>query len=78
MAATFTEASPDLQFAASVAEFGMLLRQSKDKGTSSYADALALARASRGADLDGTREEFLRLVSSRAISGEAGPIAARD
>ena len=56
------EASSDLQFAASVAEFGMLLRHSKDKGTSSYADALGLARASRGADLDGTREEFIGLV----------------
>jgi Ca-activated chloride channel homolog len=73
------EASPDLQFASAVAEFGMTLRHSKDKGTSSYADALALARASRGVDLDGTREEFLRLVeSSRAISGAARPIASRD
>lgn len=72
------EASADLQFAASVAEFGMLLRRSRDMGTSSYADALALARASRGVDLDGTREEFLRLLeTSRAISGGAGPIAAR-
>jgi Ca-activated chloride channel homolog len=72
------EASADLQFAAAVAEFGMLLRHSKDSGTATYADALALARASRGVDLDGTREELLRLLdTSRAISGEAGPAIAR-
>jgi Ca-activated chloride channel homolog len=73
------EASPDLQFASAVAEFAMLLRDSESKGTSSYADALALARVSRGVDLDGTREEFLRLIeSSRAISGEGRAIARRD
>jgi hypothetical protein len=56
----------------------MLLRHSKDSGTATYADALALARASRGVDLDGTREELLRLLdTSRAISGEAGPAIAR-
>ncbi|HSP15093.1 MAG TPA: von Willebrand factor type A domain-containing protein [Thermoanaerobaculia bacterium] len=72
------EASADLQFAAAVAEFGMLLRHSKDRGTATYADALALARASRGVDLDGTREELLRLLdASRALSGEAGPAMAR-
>ena len=56
--------SPDFKFAAAVAEFGMLLRNSADKGTATYADALALAKASRGADLDGTREEFIRMVET--------------
>lgn len=75
---TIYEASPDLQFAAAIAEFGMLLRKSKDRGTATYAEALALARASRGVDLDGTREELLRLLdASRALSGEAGPAIAR-
>lgn len=69
-------ASADLQFAAAVAEFAMLLRQSRHKGTSSFADVAALARASHGVDLDGTREELLRLVeTSRALSGEGGTIA---
>ncbi|HEY2321374.1 MAG TPA: VWA domain-containing protein, partial [Thermoanaerobaculia bacterium] len=69
-------ASADMQFAAAVAEFAMLLRKSPHKGTSSYADVAALARASHGADLDGTREELLRLVdTSRALSGETGTIA---
>jgi Ca-activated chloride channel family protein len=69
-------ASADMQFAAAVAEFAMLLRKSPHKGTASYADVAALARAARGADLDGTREELLRLVeTSRALSGEGGTIA---
>ena len=67
-------ASPDMQFAAAIAEFGMLLRNSAHRGTSTYAEALQLARAARGVDLDGDRDEFVRLVDAgRAMSGEAGP-----
>ena len=55
---------------AAVAEFGMLLRRSQHKGTATFADVLALARAMRGPDLEGYREEFSRMVeTSRAISG---------
>jgi Ca-activated chloride channel family protein len=71
-------ASADMQFAAAVAELGMLLRNSPHKGTSTYADAAALARNARGADLEGYREELLRLVdTSRALSGEGGAIASK-
>ena len=70
------EASPDLQFAAAVAEFGMLLRRSQHKGTATFADVLALARAMRGPDLEGYREEFLRMVeTSRTLLGEAPHVA---
>jgi Ca-activated chloride channel family protein len=63
------DASADLQFAAAVAEWGMLLRDSKHKGTSSYTDVMQLARVAHGEDLDGLREEFTRLVeSARAMS----------
>ena len=65
------EASPDMQFATAVAEFGMLLRNSKHKGSATYADVLALARAMRGPDTEGYREEFLRMVEAgRTIMGE--------
>ena len=65
-------ATPDSQFAAAIAEFGMLLRHSQYKGSATYADVLALARAMRGSDLEGYREEFLRMVeTSRTLSGEA-------
>jgi Ca-activated chloride channel family protein len=56
------EASPDMQFAAAIAQFGMLLRHSQDKGSASWDDVLQLARIARGADLDGTREEFVRIA----------------
>jgi len=58
------EASADMQFAAAVAELGMLLRNSQHKGTASYADVQQLARVAHGEDLDGLREEFLRLADS--------------
>jgi len=63
------DASPDLQFAAAIAEFGMLLRNSPHKGTASYAEMLQLARVAHGEDLDGTREELVRLAeSARAMT----------
>ncbi len=70
-------APADMQFAAAVAEFGMLLRKSKYAGSAKYADVAALARAMRGADLEGYREEFLRMIdTSRMLSGEAAPAIA--
>jgi Ca-activated chloride channel family protein len=53
-------------FAAAVAEFGMLLRDSPFKSDASWADAVALATKSRGADADGYRAEFIRLVELAA------------
>jgi len=64
------DASPDLQFAAAVAELGMLLRNSPHKGTASFADVLQLARVAHGEDLDGTREEFVRLAESARVMTE--------
>ena len=54
--------SPNLGFAASVAEFGMLLRRSEFKGLATWEQAAALARQHRGEDEDGYRAEFIRLV----------------
>jgi Ca-activated chloride channel homolog len=65
------DAAPDTQFAAAVAEMGLLLRNSPHKGKASWADVAALAKAMRGEDLDGTRGELLRLVEmSRTIVRE--------
>ncbi len=62
------EASPDTQFAAAVAEFGMLLRNSKHKGRASLADVAALTRAMQGEDMEGFRKELIGLVdASRAF-----------
>ena len=56
------EMSANVGFAAAVAEFGMLLRNSDYRGTATHAEAAALARKFRGADLDGYRTEFVKLV----------------
>ncbi|MBS1637399.1 MAG: von Willebrand factor type A domain-containing protein [Bacteroidetes bacterium] len=58
----FTEASENCRFSSSVAEFGMVLRDSKFKGKANYASVLALARDSKGKDDEGYRSEFIRLV----------------
>jgi Ca-activated chloride channel family protein len=68
-------ASADLQFAAAVAEVGMLLRDSPQKGSSTYEGALQLARISRGRDLDDLREEFLKLTDSARVLKDRKVIA---
>jgi len=55
-------AGPNLRFAAAVAEFGMLLRDSRYKANASWAQTEELAGGARGADADGYRAEFIRLV----------------
>ncbi|MBL7920119.1 MAG: von Willebrand factor type A domain-containing protein [Bacteroidia bacterium] len=54
--------SDDCRFAIAVAEFGMLLRDSKFKGEANYNNILAQARSSKGKDDEGYRAEFIRLV----------------
>ncbi|PSB47232.1 vWA domain-containing protein [Chamaesiphon polymorphus] len=55
-------ASNNLKFAAAVAAYGMNLRNSPFKGSSNFGSVLELANQSKGADLDGYRAEFIRLV----------------
>ncbi len=54
--------SQNMGFASSVAEFGMLLRDSKFKADSSYDSVLDRAKANIGKDSFGFRGEFLELV----------------
>ena len=58
------QASPDFRFAAAVAEFGMLLRDSPYRGESSFDQVLELAQGSKGADPEGYRSEFIQLVKT--------------
>jgi Ca-activated chloride channel family protein len=55
-------AGPNLRFAAAVAEFGMLLRDSRYKANASWRQTEELASNARGEDPDGYRAEFVRLV----------------
>jgi len=52
----------DFQFAAAVAEFGLLLRDSRYKGQASYQQVLQQGREALGQDPYGYRQEFLDLV----------------
>jgi Ca-activated chloride channel family protein len=58
------DASDNLRFAASVAEFGMILRESEFKGTSTLDSAAKLARSARGEDEEGYRGELIRLIET--------------
>ena len=58
------DASPNLRFAASVSEFGMVLRNSEFKGNSTLEEAAKLARSARGDDEEGYRSEFIRLIET--------------
>jgi len=64
------QASADLRFAAAVAQFGMLLRQSEQRGTATWAATEQLANNARGTDADGYRAELVRLV--RLAEGLSG------
>jgi Ca-activated chloride channel family protein len=55
-------ASTDFRFAASVAAFGMILRDSEHRGTATHDTVLELARNSLGDDEHGYRAEFINLV----------------
>jgi Ca-activated chloride channel family protein len=56
--------SSEFTFAAAIAEFGMILRDSEYKGTATLEDAISLAQRSLGADPRGYRAEFVRIVQS--------------
>ncbi|AWM40647.1 von Willebrand factor [Gemmata obscuriglobus] len=56
------ELSDDFRFAAAVASFGMLLRDSKFKGAMTYAGVLEEAQGALGADPNNHRKQFLELV----------------
>ena len=58
----FARATTDFKFAASVAEFGMILRNSPYKGTSRMDTVLDIVEGSLGQDRNGYRKEFLSLV----------------
>ena len=57
-----SQTDDDYRFAAAVAEWGMLLRNSKYKAKSSYKQVIDLAKNATGKDEEGYRKEFIRLV----------------
>ena len=59
---TFSQADQDFQFAASVASFGMLLRNSPHKGDANFDSVEELATAGAHGDKVGYRTEFVEMV----------------
>jgi len=56
------ETSDNFRFSAAVAEFGLILRESEYKAEATLGQVIELAKDARGADEEGIRSEFLRLV----------------
>ncbi len=64
------QTSSDFRFAASVAGFAMLLKQSDHLGSFNWDDCLTLARQTKGTDEHGYRAEFTRLVEMAQLLRE--------
>jgi len=65
-------APPDQRFAVAVAAFGQRLRGEPQVADYSYAEIADLANGARGADTEGYRAEFVRLVRLTESLGKAG------
>lgn len=59
--------SVDFRFASAVAEFALLLKDSKFKGAASFDSVLERARSAKGEDAEGYRAEFIRLVETAEL-----------
>jgi Ca-activated chloride channel family protein len=56
------QTSDNYRWAAAVAEFGLLLRDSEFKGDAQYEEVLKLAKGAQGKDVHGYRAEFIGMV----------------
>lgn len=70
--------SENFRFAAAVAQFGMLLRNSEFKSASSYNDVLNLAGKAKGIDEEGYRAEFVKLVENAQLLAKAKPATVKE
>lgn len=66
----FENTSANFRFASSVAEFGMLLRQSDFKQAASYDHVIRTASQAMGPDQEGYRSEFIKLAKSAKLMAE--------
>ncbi|MCC6521119.1 MAG: VWA domain-containing protein [Polyangiaceae bacterium] len=68
--------SADFRFSAAVASYGMLLRKSKHLGAVGWADAATLADGALGADAQGYRRDFVRLLAkAQKLAGGTATLA---
>ena len=70
--------SDNFRFAAAVAQFGMLLRNSEFKQEASYKNVLVLAGKATGRDEEGYRKEFIKLVKKASALQSDDDVAYTD
>lgn len=58
----FSKTNNDVRFSVAVAAYGMILRGSEYKGSSSYKMVMDIARGAKGNDRDGYRAAFVQMV----------------
>jgi len=69
----FEKAAPDLKFAAAVAEFGMLLRDSPFKGKGTFGAVIEWAQEGKGRDAAGYRAGFIEMAhQARSLKPREG------
>ena len=73
-ASSFGQSSVNLRWAAAVAEFAMLLRDSKHKADATYEHCQSIARQATGRDPSGYRQEMIELIGK--AQDLAGALAA--
>jgi len=64
---SLNKTSDDFRWSASVAAFGMLLRESEYVKDFTFEDVLQLAQSAKGKDTEGYRIEFINLVKSQGL-----------
>lgn len=65
--------SEDFRFASAVAEFALIMSDSKFKGDASFDKILDRARHAKGEDLEGYRAEFIRIVETAQLLAPPAP-----
>jgi Ca-activated chloride channel homolog len=66
----FNTSSENFRFAAAVAEFGLILRNSDYKGEANYDQLIKLAKNAKGQDDEGYRAEFIKMVKTAQLLNE--------
>jgi len=69
--------SIDFKFAAAVAEYGLLLRDSQFKQNANFDQLISMAKTAKGKDDDGYRAEFIRLAESTKNMMKGAELAAQ-
>lgn len=67
---SFEKSSQNFRWAACVAAFGMVMRDSEFKGNATLDQALQMAESAKGDDKEGYRTEFIRMIHSAQLLGK--------